>query len=103
MVDVTRGLKEGGTVVINSPVNTSPIQGYKTYCVNATKIAKELGLVVSGWPTVNTAMLGALSKATNVVSIESITKAISEYFTSSVLAKANGEAALRSFNEARLC
>jgi 2-oxoacid:acceptor oxidoreductase gamma subunit (pyruvate/2-ketoisovalerate family) len=103
MVDVTRGLKEGGTVVINSPVNTSPIQGYKTYCVNATKIAKELGLVVSGWPTVNTAMLGALSKATNVVSVESITKAISEYFTSPALAKANGEAALRSFNEARLC
>jgi len=103
MVDVTRGLKEGGTVVINSPVNTSPIQGYKTYCVDATKIAKELGLVVSGWPTVNTAMLGALSKATNVVSVESITKAISEYFTSPALAKANSEAALKSFNEVRLC
>jgi pyruvate ferredoxin oxidoreductase gamma subunit len=48
-------------------------------------------------------MLGALSKATNVVSVESITKAISEYFTSPALAKANSEAALKSFNEVRLC
>ncbi|MGC9071796.1 MAG: 2-oxoacid:acceptor oxidoreductase family protein [Acidilobus sp.] len=103
MVDVTRGLKPGGIIIINSPVYQSPFPGYRTHCVDATKIAKELNLVVSGWPTVNTAMLGALSRATGVVRIDSTVKAISEYFSSPLLAKANGEAATRSFNETKPC
>ena len=103
IVDVTQGLKQGGIIVINSPVDRNPFPGYRTHCVDATRIAKELNLVVSGWPTVNTAMLGALSRATGIVSIDSAVKAISEYFSSPTLAKLNGEAAIRSYNETKPC
>ncbi len=104
VVDVTKGLKEGGTVILNSPVNKSPIPSkYKVYCVNATRIAKELNLVVSGWPTVNTAMVGALAKATGVIGLESAVKAIEEYFSNPTLGKLNAEAAARSYKELEPC
>ncbi|MFP3309348.1 MAG: 2-oxoacid:acceptor oxidoreductase family protein [Acidilobus sp.] len=103
LVDVTGGLKSEGIVVINSPVNTNPFPKFKTYCVNATKIAKDLNLVVSGWPTVNTAMVGALAKASGIVSIDSVVRAIGEYFGSPHLAKANQEAAIRAFEETAPC
>ncbi len=103
LVDVTEGLKPEGIVVLNSPVNTSPFPKFKTFCVNATRIAKDLNLVVSGWPTVNTAMVGALAKASGVVSIDSVVKAISEYFSSPSLAKANSDAAVKAFEEITQC
>lgn len=103
LIDVTEGLKPDGIVVLNSPVNTSPFPKFKTFCVNATKIAKDLNLIVSGWPTVNTAMVGALAKASGVVSIDSVVKAIGEYFSSSALAKANSDAAVRAFEEITQC
>lgn len=103
LVDVTEGLKPEGIVVLNSPVNTSPFPKFRTFCVNATRIAKDLNLVVSGWPTVNTAMVGALAKASGVVSIDSVVKAISEYFSSPALAKANSDAAVKAFEEITQC
>jgi Pyruvate/2-oxoacid:ferredoxin oxidoreductase gamma subunit len=46
--------------------------------VNATDIALRFGLLLSGLPVVNTAMLGALSKATKEISLDSICRAITE-------------------------
>ncbi len=103
LVDVTEGLKPDGIVVLNSPVDKSPFPKYKTFCVNATRIAKDLNLVVSGWPTVNTAMVGALAKASGLVSIDSVVKAIGEYFTSPNLSKSNADAAVRAFEELVSC
>ena len=104
MVDVTRGLKPEGLVVLNSPVYKSPFPGnVKAYCVNATQIAKDLNLVISGWPVVNTAMLGALAKAAGIVSLDSVVKAIQQYFSNQALGKLNSEAAVRSFNSVRAC
>jgi pyruvate ferredoxin oxidoreductase gamma subunit len=103
IADVLSGLKEGGVVVTNAKEN--PIgdnSKYKVYCVDATRIARELGLVVSGWPVVNTTMLGALIKATGIVGIESIRRAIINYF-SGRLGEANAKAAERAYHETHLC
>jgi len=104
LVDVTRGLKPDGVIVFNG-VN-SPVEGgsWRAWCVNATKIARELGLVVSGWPVVNTAMLGALVRATGLLKLESVEKAILEYFSGKgEIGKLNALAARRAYEEASAC
>ena len=49
----------------------------------------------------NTSILGALSRATNIVSIESITSAIAEQWEDPRLSKLNIEAAHRAYNETK--
>lgn len=79
VVNVTMGLKEGGVLVINSPVKPVEVASsgkYRVFYVDANKIAEDLGLIVAGWPVVNTAILGALIKATNIVSLNTVLDAI---------------------------
>lgn len=69
---VTQGLKANGVLVLNTGRQINEIlqafSGYKLAVVNATEIAlKHIGVAIT-----NTAMLGALIKATNVVRLESI-------------------------------
>jgi pyruvate ferredoxin oxidoreductase gamma subunit len=80
-------VRNNGIVVVNasSDYKIKPeefkLEGKtRFYRVDATRIALENKLVVAGWPVVNTSMLGALSKATKIVSIDSVDKAIREYF-----------------------
>lgn len=102
LVDVTSGLKRGGIVVANHP-SKPPVDGeYKIYCVDATRIALDLGLVVSGWPVVNTTMLGALVKATGVVGIDSIVEAVRSQFTGKI-GEMNVKAVLRAVEETHEC
>ncbi|MGC8676503.1 MAG: 2-oxoacid:acceptor oxidoreductase family protein [Candidatus Micrarchaeia archaeon] len=56
------------------------INGAKIAFVNATKIATDLNLVVAGWPVINTAMLGALVKASGIVPFENLQAAIRQYW-----------------------
>lgn len=68
IVDVTSGLKEDGIVIINTRKTAAEIKSefgikQKTATVNATKIAREQ----LGVPIVNTTMLGAVVKVTEVV------------------------------------
>jgi pyruvate ferredoxin oxidoreductase gamma subunit len=101
IADVTRGLKPGGLIVVNS--DNPPVKGeWRVWCVNATRIAMDLGLVVSGWPVVNTSMLGALSKASRVVGMDAVDKSIRSYFQGK-LGELNAEAARRAYSEASLC
>jgi len=104
LVDVTQGLKECGSLVSNYPDGeTLPVSGtFNRYCVDATKIALNLGLVVSGWPVVNTTMLGALAKATGVVSVDSIVEAIRSQFKGR-LASLNVQAVLTAVRNTREC
>jgi pyruvate ferredoxin oxidoreductase gamma subunit/2-oxoisovalerate ferredoxin oxidoreductase gamma subunit len=82
-VDVFDGLKGDKIVVINSKDKIKPIEGAKIHNVDATSIAvKHLGK-----PIVNTAILGALAKATKVVSVESLKKAIKEVFSGELAEK----------------
>lgn len=73
------GLKGNGTAIINTTKNVSAKQ--KTYAVDATKIALE----TIGKPIVNTAILGAFAAATNLVTLESLKKALSERFSGKLL------------------
>ena len=78
-IDVTAGLKSGGTIIINTNKKIEELglkKGLKIYTIDATSISLE----IFGRPIVNTAMLGAFSAITNVLSLESLKKAIDEKF-----------------------
>jgi len=74
-VDVTKGLKKNGFIIINSSKKTKP-NGFTTYNVDATAIA----LKIFGRDIVNTAMLGALAAVSNIVDMPSLNKAIEDRF-----------------------
>jgi 2-oxoacid:acceptor oxidoreductase gamma subunit (pyruvate/2-ketoisovalerate family)/2-oxoacid:acceptor oxidoreductase delta subunit (pyruvate/2-ketoisovalerate family) len=74
-VDITEGLKAGGTVIINSSSKPEELEfdkEYKVGCVDATKVALE----TIGRPITNTAILGAFAKATGEVKLESLLEAV---------------------------
>ena len=74
-VNVTEGLKPGGTIIINSAAKPEEIEftsEYKVATVDATKVALE----TIGRPITNTAILGAFAKATGEVKLESLIKAV---------------------------
>jgi len=79
-VDVCAGLKKDGILIINTkrPVRELGLKlsGQKIFAVDGNEIA----LRTFGKLIVNTVMLGALAKATGIVKIESIKKAIAERF-----------------------
>ena len=81
---VTQGLKNRGIVVINGRKEPSHYQSFvgddfRLSVVDASAIAVEYHLGSSSNPIVNTAILGAFSRATGLVTIESVEKAIEEY------------------------
>ena len=93
--DATAGLKPGGWLVINShlPPRELGLKGnFRVATADATRVATETGLIVAGSVIVNTAMLGAFARATGLVSIDDIEKAILAKF-SHKLAQKNAEAA----------
>jgi len=75
-VSVTAGLKRGGVIVVNAKSVPEGLKARKVATVDATAIALEfLGASIT-----NTAMLGAFAKATKLVSLNSVVKAIEGYF-----------------------
>lgn len=82
-VPLTDGLKENGKILLNTarpPAEfkdlAKDVSGAKIYTVDATKIAINHGLGSESAPIVNTAILGALAKATGMASIENVMKSI---------------------------
>lgn len=101
-------VRDNGYVIINMPDNYEidydkfNITGKaKFYGVDAKRIALENKLIVAGWPVVNTSMLGAFSKATQIIEIENIMKAIKSYFGGRI-GETNAKAAFQAYNETRL-
>ncbi len=80
VVDVTKGLKEGGIIIINTSKKPEDFDfpGFKVATVNATEIALNHKLGSQAAPIVNTAILGAYSKAVGNVKIDYILEAIRE-------------------------
>jgi pyruvate ferredoxin oxidoreductase gamma subunit len=78
VVDVLDGLKEEGTVLLNS---AHPVDGCRGTCyhVDLTGIALAQNLVVAGSPILNTPVLGALAKI-GVITLPSALQAIREMF-----------------------
>ena len=78
---VMAGLKKGGWVVVNSANQHDRLgvpKGYKLGLVDASGIAVMNRLGSAAIPIVNTAILGAFSKATGLVSIDSVAAAIAK-------------------------
>ncbi len=101
VVNVTSGLKASGVLVINTPKEPKDIvkefgPGCSLATVDATKIAREQ----LGVPIVNTAMIGALLKATGVVDFDSMLEPLRERFGR--LAERNISAMQRAFAETRV-
>ena len=80
--DVTAGLKAGGSILINSqrPPDAYPdlASRFRVATVDASAIAQRFGLGSKTQPIVNTAILGALAVATELVTLDSVCEAIRE-------------------------
>ncbi|MFW9903042.1 MAG: 2-oxoacid:acceptor oxidoreductase family protein [Candidatus Thorarchaeota archaeon] len=82
----------GTIVVINSKEIPPTLEGkssLKIGKVDAVEIARECGLVKSGTMMVSTTMLGAWAKATGLVDLDALTRAIKHQFGEGEIADAN--------------
>jgi 2-oxoacid:acceptor oxidoreductase gamma subunit (pyruvate/2-ketoisovalerate family) len=81
-VPVTSGLDKDGIIIINSVEEPAKVKEAlkmergTLWTIPATEIA----LRILGIPITNTAMLGAVARATSIVSLESVEKAVKERF-----------------------
>ena len=101
-------VRDRGVIIVNTnkPEKADPESfnlegGARIYIVDATRIALQNKLVVAGWPVVNTSMLGAFSKATGLVSIDSVVEAIKDYFPGRI-GEVNALAAKQAYEETKL-
>lgn len=81
-VPVTLGLKPDGLLLVNSPASPESLaSAFRGRCatIDATAIALGLKLGTASTPIVNTAVLGALARTTDVVTLPSLTKAITTF------------------------
>lgn len=104
---VQEGIKKDTYVVINTPRSPKDIRlkaKAKVSTVDATKIALDAGILVAGIAVVNTIMLGAVARATNIVSIESVKEAIRKGLAdlSEKVVEINVNAAQRAYDELKM-
>ncbi|MDO8692251.1 MAG: 2-oxoacid:acceptor oxidoreductase family protein [Dehalococcoidia bacterium] len=77
------GLKTGGWLIVNSPKTPAELAVEGDFLVataDALGVAQRLGLLVAGNAIVNTAMLGAFVRATGLVSLDCIRRALESRF-----------------------
>ncbi|HYK93798.1 MAG TPA: 2-oxoacid:acceptor oxidoreductase family protein [Thermoplasmata archaeon] len=81
-VPVTLGLKPEGLLLVNTPHFPASLRtAFQGRCatIDGTAIALGLKLGSASTPIVNTAVLGALARASSVVSLSSLTQAIRQF------------------------
>ena len=101
------GLKEGGTLLINSGeensgdlvINTEVDANFKVYTVNATGIAWKHNLAVGSFPMVNTVMLGAMGAISGLASLDSLVISIKKRVTAKL--DANISAAAEGYDSVK--
>jgi pyruvate ferredoxin oxidoreductase gamma subunit len=96
VVDVLEGLKEDGTVLLNSAHALTGCNGTCRH-VDLTGIALATNLVVAGSPILNTPVMGALAKM-GIITIDSARAAIKEMFAD----ERNVKAAEAAYEELKL-
>ena len=75
-------------MIVNSPLSPKELglKGeYNIATADATKVCQDLGLMVAGLVIVNTAILGALLRATKIVEMPILEKVIRERFSKSTV------------------
>lgn len=95
------GLRDGGVLIINSSHDPETIRKQLSFSgrlavVDATRIAKE----VIGLPITNTTMVGALVKATNLLTVEALKEPFKRRFGK--IASRNIEAMERAWEETKI-
>lgn len=83
-VDVTAGLKDGGALIVNSPDSPAEVRkqakaddkNVRVYAVDADAIAREC----IGRPITNTAMVGALVRATGLLDFNNVREELRAQF-----------------------
>ena len=78
-VDVTKGLKPGGWILLNNaspPLKEKAYKGFRLAWVDATQIAIDCGLGTRTHPIINTAMIGAFARMMDRPPLEMISVAI---------------------------
>jgi len=102
-VDVTKGLKKKGIIIINTnkAKEKLTLQGdYDIHTIDATSIAMK----IFGKPIVNTAVLGAFAAITKSISLRSLKQAINERFLETkgkLLADLNNNAIEEVYNASK--
>lgn len=79
VVDVLKGLKNGGKILINTrkkPDDFDFSKKFNVATVDATGIAIKHGILVGGMPVVNTPILGSVPRVLDKVTLQSIQGAI---------------------------
>ena len=100
VVDVTAGLKPGGIIILNTQKKPSDFDYKgKVFCVDATTIAVSNRLGTATNPIVNTAILGAFSKAVGNVGMAALEWAIGE--NAPIKTEENKKAAKEAFEQTR--
>jgi pyruvate ferredoxin oxidoreductase gamma subunit/2-oxoisovalerate ferredoxin oxidoreductase gamma subunit len=78
-IDVTRGLKPGGSVLINSPAppaNAEVFSQFRLAWVDASRIALNNQIGSRTHPIVNTSMMGAVARVLGMPPLEDVVAAI---------------------------
>jgi len=79
VVNITRGLKLGGWILINSstaPADRKPFIGYRLAFVDANRIALKNQLGTRTHPIVNTTMIGAFARMVGMPPLDAIREVI---------------------------
>ena len=82
LTQVTEGLRTTGLMLVNTPKAPESLEapaGVHLAAVDATRIALDHGLGTPMLPIVNTAVLGALARATGVISLGALNRAIDQF------------------------
>jgi 2-oxoacid:acceptor oxidoreductase gamma subunit (pyruvate/2-ketoisovalerate family) len=101
-VPVADGLSEDGALIVNTQESPTKIREklgltkQKVWAVPATDIAVK----ILGRPITNTALLGTVARATEIVNLESLEKAVKERFPAK-LAEKNIAVTKEAYKEAR--
>jgi 2-oxoacid:acceptor oxidoreductase gamma subunit (pyruvate/2-ketoisovalerate family) len=104
IVNILGSLKPNGLLVINTPQKADEVQMAGCYGIatlDAGSIAMRFGLLKEGTPMVNTPMLGVLSKASGLVSLEYLEKGL-KWKLSGEAATANIAAVRAAYEETSL-
>ena len=101
IVDVLKGLKKDGKIIINTTKKPSDFVFSKKYhvaTVDATGVALKHNILVGGIPIVNTPILGAVPKILKKVTLKSIQNTVKEKWMGD-LAERNVKATQDAYDE----
>jgi 2-oxoacid:acceptor oxidoreductase gamma subunit (pyruvate/2-ketoisovalerate family) len=98
MANLCEGLRKGSSIVVNANIEEFPFDypEFEVFFVDASSISRKFGLGPKTAPIVNTSILGAVVKATEVVKLASLIEAIKQEVP--LRQKENIDAAKEAYN-----